>query len=664
LKATGTGIMKKMNPPDQFLSRFMCSVFILLAGVLNSQINTITYVYTGSIQQFTVPLQCTPMITIEAIGAGGGSVTNVCTANGGLGSSMKGVFCGKPGDIFSILVGQAGQSNGADGGGGGGSFVVAQGNIPLVVAGGGGGATNNVWSCGSNLNGLDASITTSGTAGANGLGFGGTAGNGGTCSASGGGAGGGFYTNGVNGSSGMSFLNGAAGGVNAGDDGGYGGGGAGWWTGGNGGGGGGYSGGGASGTQPYSGGGGGGSYNSGMNQVNTPGVRAGNGLVIVTYSLGTTVPTAINQSVICAGGTNTLYAGGMVSYTWSNGANTSIITVSPPVTTNYTVFATNQQGCVTMAVITVSVNPYPPLSAVCNPSVLCPGNTATLTASGATSFTWSTGTVSNSITANPTVTTFYSVSGTSNLGCVQTSTLAVKLDSLSLTVTPDTFVCMGKTITLNAGGASNYTWNPGSSAPSPFPILPVSPSNDTSYVVHGTDVNGCLLADTVFVKVKPVPPVQISPVTNVVCRGDQVKLFATGALEYNWSNGGTGPSIEIIPALNVTYEYTVSGRDSNGCVSVAHIFINVSACTGIESEDENLHPVTIFPNPTEGLFEINFPEDLTGTLKIVNASGVELQELKVASGAKIDLRREKPGIYMLYFKAANGTVYPSRLIRK
>jgi len=223
---------------------------------------------------------------------------------------------------------------------------------------------------------------------------------------------------------------------------------------------------------------------------------------------------------------------------------------------------------------------------------------------------------------------------------------------------------MGKTITLNASGALSYTWNPGSAAPSPFPILPVSPPGDTSYIVHGTDINGCLLADTVFVNVQPLPPVQISPLSGIVCKGDLVKLNATGALDYTWSNGDTGPSIEIIPPLNVTYEYTVSGRDSNGCASVAHIFINVSACTGIESLPDNPHPVSIFPNPTEGSFQINFPEAMSGTLKVVNASGVVVQESKVIPGAKIDLRREKPGIYMLYFRDSNGTIYPSRLIRK
>jgi hypothetical protein len=656
--------MKKLYISD--ISHLLMTGFVVLfcGGGMNSQIVTVNYLYTGSIQHFTVPMQCTPMITIEAVGAGGGSVTNVCPANGGLGASMKGVFCGRPGDIFSILVGQAGQSNNSDGGGGGGSFVVAQGNIPMVVAGGGGGATNNVSACGSNRNGLDASVTTSGTAGASGLGFGGTAGNGGTCSVGSGGAGGGFYTDGVNGSSGKSYLNGGAGGVNVGDDGGYGGGGAGWWTGGNGGGGGGYSGGGTSGATPYSGGGGGGSFNSGMNQVNTPGARAGNGIVIVTYILGTTVPTAINQSVICAGQTTTLYAGGMVSYTWSNGSNSSIVQVAPPVTTDYTVFATNSQGCITLAVVTVSVKPYPPLAAVTSPSVLCPGNTATINASGAVSYTWNTGSNSNSITANPIVSTIFTVAGTSSLGCVQTHTVAVKLNTLSLVVTPDTFVCLGRTITLQANGALSYTWNPGSSAPSPFPILPVSPANDTSYVVHGTDVNGCNLTETVSVLVKPLPDVQVSANSTMICRGDLVKLQATGALQYSWSNGQTGSSIEIIPPLDVTYEYTVSGVDTNGCATVAHILIKANPCTGIDEPDDRFNDVIIYPNPGDGIFELRTNNYGKMMLKVYNALGLPIREQEIIHFSKLDLQKEKAGVYTIYLSADNLETRTFKVIKK
>ncbi|WP_354440183.1 IPTL-CTERM sorting domain-containing protein [Ottowia thiooxydans] len=255
-------------------------------------------------QTFTVPAGVTNL-TISAKGAQGGSVSTACVASGGLGAHMVGDFGVAPGEALSILVGQQGQSNGQDGGGGGGSFVVRQSSTaPLVIAGGGGGATNNILGCGSNLNGMDASITNSGTASADGVVAGGAGGGGGGANRGTGGGGGGFLTNGVAGDTnpggnGKSFLNGGAGGTPSGgssDGGGYGGGGAGWYTGGNGGGGGGYSGGGTNGNMPFSGGGGGGSLNAGDNQINTAGVQAGNGEVSITWTDEPGAPTGVTAT--------------------------------------------------------------------------------------------------------------------------------------------------------------------------------------------------------------------------------------------------------------------------------------------------------------------------------------------------------------------------------
>lgn len=280
----------------------MCSAvfnYTTPTGVNTCSVNASdTFNYTGSLQYFVVPAG-TVSLTIEVRGAQGGSVNVSCTSTGGLGAEMIGDFSVTPGDSIAILVGQEGLTNGSDAGGGGGSFVVGPGNTPMIIAGGGGGATNNITNCGSNLNGLNATITTDGTASGNGIVAGGTAGNGGGASTGSGGGGGGFLTDGVAGTgfannNGKSFLNGGAGGAgNNNDGGGYGGGGAGWFTGGNGGGGGGYSGGGTSGSQPYSGGGGGGSYNAGINQNNTAGVQTGNGRVIINYQLFN--PVYVNQ---------------------------------------------------------------------------------------------------------------------------------------------------------------------------------------------------------------------------------------------------------------------------------------------------------------------------------------------------------------------------------
>jgi hypothetical protein len=157
---------------------------------------TLTLNYTGSLQTFTVPAGVTSL-HIDASGAQGGSISNSCSAPGGLGARMEGDFVVTPGEVLNVMVGQQGLTNGSDAGGGGGTFVVRTGNVCLVAAGGGGGASNNINQCGSNLAGINASITTSGTASGNGLVAGGTNGNGGGASGGSGGGGGGFLTDGT-----------------------------------------------------------------------------------------------------------------------------------------------------------------------------------------------------------------------------------------------------------------------------------------------------------------------------------------------------------------------------------------------------------------------------------------------------------------------------------
>jgi hypothetical protein len=265
------------------------TIIALCFSALLIQAQTSVFSYTGTIQNYTVPAGVTS-ISIEAKGAQGGTSS---VATGGRGASMKGNFTVTPGQVIRILVGQQAPvisvaSRG--GGGGGGTFVVNQAtNQPMVIAGGGGGAAGQC--CGVIHNGVDAVVTTNGTAGLNqsgGTGAGGVNGNGGGAATQGqnSGAGGGFLTDGANGAGGAtggkSFQNGGAGGLNfSSNNGGYGGGGG--SHSGAGGGGGGYSGGGATaGGGQWGGGGGGGSINNGTSQVNSAGVNTGNGSVTIT----------------------------------------------------------------------------------------------------------------------------------------------------------------------------------------------------------------------------------------------------------------------------------------------------------------------------------------------------------------------------------------------
>lgn len=254
---------------------------------------------TQGIMLWTVPV--TGSYTITCAGSRGGSSS---FGSGGLGAVMTNVVNLSQSDILQIAIGQVGLGNSDGAGGGGGTFVIRNGSA-LLIAGGGGGAGGYQQST-TTQNGVNASLSTSGTNSYPGSGqyylsdgIGGTNGNGGTGGQSHrpGGGGGGYIGNGSAytdryggggfGYGGNSFLNGGVGGLgensNATEVGGFGGGAGGALGGG---GGGGYSGGGGGTWGGYTasdwgkGGGGGGSYTSVTLQSTS--TNSGAGYVTIT----------------------------------------------------------------------------------------------------------------------------------------------------------------------------------------------------------------------------------------------------------------------------------------------------------------------------------------------------------------------------------------------
>lgn len=146
-------------------------------------------------------------------------------------------------------------------------------------------------------------------------------------------------------------------------------------------------------------------------------------VVAITVSNPPNILVAGNFS-ICPGKTATLVAQGALSYNWSNGYTGGTATLSPTASTNYTLTG-NNLGCSISTVVSVTVL-TPPALTVSGIFVICSGNTTTLTAQGATSYTWSTGSTTSVTAVSPSATTNYTVSGTSQ-GCLVSSTLAVNV---------------------------------------------------------------------------------------------------------------------------------------------------------------------------------------------------------------------------------------------
>ncbi len=148
----------------------------------------------------------------------------------------------------------------------------------------------------------------------------------------------------------------------------------------------------------------------------------------------------VNNGTVCAGGSHTFSPSGALSYTYTSGS----AIVSPTITSNYTVTGTSSLSCVGSVTASVLVNSLPTIIAVSNTSLICAGQSASLTASGATTYTWNTTATSAAIVVSPSVTTSYTVNGTNVNGCSNVTTITqnvsacVGVNNLS-NVTQDAF---------------------------------------------------------------------------------------------------------------------------------------------------------------------------------------------------------------------------------
>lgn len=140
--------------------------------------------------------------------------------------------------------------------------------------------------------------------------------------------------------------------------------------------------------------------------------------------------------------------------------------------------------------VSVLFNQAPTLTLTAASSTICAGNLIALTASGATTYTWSSG-VPNGVSFTPTASAIYTVTGSSACGNGQATasvTLVQSTPTLTTTVS-SSLVCDGTSTILNALGANTYTWSNGVISGTPF--IPITTA---TYTVTGENVCGTTAA--------------------------------------------------------------------------------------------------------------------------------------------------------------------------
>lgn len=317
---------------------------------------------------------------------------------------------------------------------------------------------------------------------------------------------------------------------------------------------------------------------------------SGTATVTVTINTPPTITSTPSSPTICGNGSVNLTAGGGDTYMWGPSAGLSSttganVTANPSVTTTYTITGTDLNGCSATSTVTVTVDPVPTVTVTPNSPTICMNDTVTLTAGGADTYSWifsnelssNTGT---SVDAWPSVTTTYTITGTSLAGCVGTTTITVSVNpSPTVTITPSaTTICNTTSAPLLASGADTYTWSPANSLSSSTGAgVTATPNTTTTYTVTGTNSFGCVSTATVTVTVDPLPAANAGPDVTI-CTGSSTTLSASGGTQYNWApSAGLSSTTDANPIANptVTTSYTVTVTDGS-CTATDVVVVNVN----------------------------------------------------------------------------------------
>lgn len=222
--------------------------------------------------------------------------------------------------------------------------------------------------------------------------------------------------------------------------------------------------------------------------------------------------TAVSKA-LCKGSSTKLQASGGTAYEWISDGSLSCSScaepnASPDSTTTYFLTEAGSKGCDDTAQVKVEVNSRPNAGISAAENEICQGDSVTLTATGGTQYSWlSASDLScsecQSPLAIPDSSKNFSAVVSNNFGCQDTAKVNIKVQELpEITASNDTTICKGTSVKLNASGATIYEWRPDSGLSCTNCSDPtVTPDNTTTYIVEGTDANGCKNSEMVTINV-------------------------------------------------------------------------------------------------------------------------------------------------------------------
>jgi len=312
---------------------------------------------------------------------------------------------------------------------------------------------------------------------------------------------------------------------------------------------------------------------------------SGTGQITVTAYPQVAVSLSGSTTYCVSGSTNLDAGNGFADYIWSTGAITPAITISSPGT--YSVTVTDSNGCTnsTSVIVTESTSLSITIS---GKDKICTGEATTLSAgNGFKTYLWSSGEMTESITATG---GNYTVTVTDNSGCTGTGTFTVTVlpditinfnvqDTVCLDEVPFTLVASPFGGTFSGPGVTGTVFNPATAGVG------------VHQLIYTFDNGVCAKSDTTLIFVKDCACSLVITVSagsdQNICEGDKIQLngIVTGISNFTWSTSGTGtfsdnkmanpvynPSLADMAAGSVTITLTTSDPDGAGpCQAVKDV---------------------------------------------------------------------------------------------
>ncbi len=168
--------------------------------------------------------------------------------------------------------------------------------------------------------------------------------------------------------------------------------------------------------------------------------------------------------------------------------------------------------------------------------------------------------------------------------------LSNQLCSIKIVAGPDTSICPGTSVQLNAIGGDQYSWVNSADLSNTNIANPIAtPAIPATYIVTGMNQQGCEANDTVTINLRSLPIIVKSDDTTI-CKGSAINLFADGASSYTWNsesgaNVGSGQTINVSPPAST--KYYVLAKDVYGCVNKDSINVSIHSVGNFTVSPDN-----------------------------------------------------------------------------